>query len=329
MTACESGISRRRAGRGFSYRDPAGETITDPRVLDRIRRLAVPPAWRDVWISPQPGAPLQAIGIDARGRKQYRYQERFRAAQEALKFGRLARFGQALPRLRGRVRRDLVAMGLPRDRVLAALVRILDLTALRVGGESYARDNGSYGLTTLRRRHVRVHGSKVELAFRGKGQKAVRVVVDDAAVATVVRRCRRAGARHVFVWRGSDGSWRTVTDAHVNHYIRLAAGSRHSAKDFRTWAATVAAARALRHAGAAAWSASPATRKHLLVAAVAVAAHEIGDTPAVTRRSYVHPRVLDALAAGRPPRVRPPKRSGQRADEALALALLRRRSPNA
>lgn len=329
MTASEPGISRRRSGRGFSYRDPAGATITDPRVLHRIRSLAVPPAWRDVWICPQPGAQLQAIGIDARGRKQYRYHERFRAAQEALKFGRLARFGQALPRLRRQIRRDLAAQGLPRDRVLAALVRILDLTALRVGGESYARDNGSYGLTTLRRRHVRVHGSKVELAFRGKGQKAVRVMVDDAAVAAVVRRCRKAGARHVFVWRGSDGSLRTVADANVNRYIRRAAGSHHSAKDFRTWAATVAAAGALRHAGAAARSASPAQRKHLLVAAVAVAAQEIGDTPAVTRRSYVHPRVLDALEAGRPPRVRARKRSGQRADEALAMAVLRGRKAGA
>lgn len=328
MTASEPGITRRRSGRGFNYRDPAGVTITDPRVLDRIRALAVPPAWRDVWISPKPGAQLQAIGIDARGRKQYRYQERFRAARDALKFGRLARFGQALPRLRRRVRRDLAAEGLPRERVLAALVRILDRTALRVGGETYARENGSYGLTTLRRRHVRVQGDKVELVFRGKGKKAVRVVVDDAAVAAVVRRCRKAGAKRVFVWRGSDRSLRTVTDAHVNRYIRQAVGSPHSAKDFRTWAATVAAARALRDRGSAR-SDSPAQRKHLLVTAVAVAAQEIGDTPAVTRNAYVHPRVLDALEAGRTPRVRARKRSGQRADEALTMAVLRAHEPDA
>ena len=318
----ERGISRRRVGRGFTYRDPAGVTITDPRVVDRIRHLAVPPAWRHVLISPDPDAPLQAVGIDARGRKQYRYHERFRAAREARKFGRLARFGLALPRIRRRVARDLHGKGakgsggLPRDRVLAAMVRLLDLTAVRVGGEAYARQNRSYGLTTLRPQHVRLHGTQVELKFRGKGKRHVHLLVDDPAVAAVLRRCRGVGARHVFVWRRPDGSVRPVRDADVNRYIRRIAGSRHSAKDFRTWAATVAAARALRDGGT-------------LKDSVAMAAQQIGDTPAVTQRSYVHPRVLEALAADEPPRLRPHKRSGQRDGEALAMAVLRWRKPQA
>lgn len=169
-------------------------------------------------------AAMPATGIDARGRMQYRYHERFRAAREALKFRDLVRFGGALPRVRRRVSRDLHTKGLPRDRVLAALVRLLDLTALRVGGESYARQNGSFGLTTLRRRHARVRGTRVELAFRGKGRRSVRVIVDDGAVAAVVRRCRAAGAGRLFVWRRSDGSWRPIRDAHLNGYVRRAAG---------------------------------------------------------------------------------------------------------
>ena len=195
------------------------------------------------------------------------------------------------------------------------MVRILDVTALRIGGESYARANRSYGLTTLRRRHVEVHGTTVELTFRGKGKKHVHVLVDDPAVAAVVRRCRRAGERHVFVWRRPDGSMQPVRDAHVNRYIRRVAGAHHSAKDFRTWAATVAAARALRDGGT-------------LKDSIAVAAQKIGHTTAVTRRSYVHPRVLDAFTAGQPPRVHTRKRPGQRDGEALTIAVLRRR-PNA
>jgi DNA topoisomerase I len=325
LSGGEPGISRRRAGKGFSYHDASGAHITDRGVVDRIRQVAIPPAWREVWISADPGSALQATGIDARGRKQYRYHERFRASQDALKFGHLARFGKSLPRVRRRVARDLRAKGLPRERVLAALVRILDLTALRVGGEAYARENGTFGLTTLRRRHASVRGSTVMLAFRGKGKRRERVRVDDAAVAAVVRRCRAAGDRRLFGWRRSDGSWHTIRDADVNGYIRLATGARHSAKDFRTWAATVAAARMLTGGEPEEQSPGQLRGHSLLVAAVAVAADELGDTPAVTRRSYIHPGVIEALAAEQPARVRPHKRSGQRKGEALALALLGRR----
>ncbi len=314
----DAGIRRRRAGRGFRYTDERGRGIRNPRVLARIRGLAVPPAWVDVSISPDADAHVQATGRDARGRKQYRYHPRWREAQDAAKYERVVAFAESLPRIRRRVSRDLARPGLPRRRVLAAVVRLLEATGQRVGHDEYARENASFGLATLRREHVRLRGSLVTLRFPGKGGKQQEACVEDARVADVVRRCRRLPGDRLFQYRDSDGVPRPAHATDVNRYLARVADGAFTAKDFRTWRATVAAGGALLAQEA---PRSAAEAKRHAQRAIEAAAEVLGDTPTVSRASYVHPGVLEGHAASRFT-ARERRGAGSRAVERAVLAYL-------
>ena len=321
----DPGFGRRRAGRGFQYLGLNGRVIRDAAVITRIRALSIPPAWTDVWICPSPAGHLQATGRDARGRRQYRYHPRFRARRDADKFGRLAAFGTALPRIRRQVRRDLARRGLPREKVLAAVVGILDATALRVGNEAYARVNKSFGVSTLRGRHATVSGETVRFRFRGKGGRTEEASLVDRRLAGVVRRCRELPGQLLFQYVDEDGEERGIESEDVNEYLRHAAGTDDvSAKDFRTWFATVLAHRALQ---------SPAgpdddgRRSRPDVAAMRRTAEVLNDTLAVTRASYVHPAVLASFDPDEAPqrsRGRSLDEPITRREELAVLALLRR-----
>jgi len=293
------GIVREKFRGKFRYRDARGEVVRDPATLARIRALAIPPAWGRVWVCPKPGGHIQATGYDARGRKQYRYHPGFRSRKDGEKFGRLLAFGRALPKIRKRVTADLARRGLPRDKALAAVVRLLDRTHLRVGNAVYVRANKSFGLSTLLDRHVTFPSGAVRVRFRGKSGVRHDRTVGDRQLAAVVRRCRDVPGQHLFQHRDASGHGRPVTSGDVNRYIRKAAGGEFTAKDFRTWAGTVAVASRL----AAEIDPPSATAAARTVAAVIrdVAA-ALGNTPAVCRKSYVHPAVVEAFAAGILPR---------------------------
>jgi DNA topoisomerase I len=289
------GIRRRRVGRGLAYLAPDGAPVRNPAVLRRIRALAIPPAWRDVWISALARGHLQAVGRDARGRKQYRYHARYRARRDSAKFERLVAFARALPAIRERVDRDLARPGLPREKVLAAVVRLLELTLIRVGNDEYARLNRSFGLTTLRDRHARVEGSEVTFRFRGKSGREQEVGLRDRRLAAVVRRCRDLPGRELFQYVGDDGAPHDVASEHVNAYLaEIAPGV--TAKDFRTWAGTVLAYRALRGLGE---GSTDREKQRNVAAAIKTAAQNLGNTAAVARQAYVHPAVVDAYLDGR------------------------------
>jgi DNA topoisomerase-1 len=292
----QPGIRRVRRGRGFSYVDPDGKPVRDSETLARIRALAIPPAWTDVWICRWPNGHLQASGRDARGRKQSRYHARWRSARDESKFDRMLAFAGALPVIRERTDEDLARPGLPREKVLAAVVRLLELTLVRVGNEEYARLNRSFGLTTLRNRHATVTGRKVHFKFRGKGGKLHEVGIANQRLARLVRRCQDLPGQELFQYIDEDGERRDVESADVNDYIREISGGDFTAKDFRTWAGTVLAYRALK-ALEPADSVIDARRN--VVAAIRVTASRLGNTPAVARKSYVHPAVLDAYLDGR------------------------------
>jgi DNA topoisomerase-1 len=289
------GISRRKHGDHFRYTRPDGSPVRDAATLDRIRSLAIPPAWTDVWICTDPDGHIQATGRDARKRKQYRYHPRWREIRDESKYDRTIEFAEALPRIRAQVEVDLRRRGLQRERVLAAVVRLLDLTLIRIGNPEYARDNKSYGLTTLREHHVDIKGGVVRLSFRGKGGKRVTADVEDRRVATVMERCTTLPGEELFQYIDDGGEVRKVTSDDVNAYLREIGGGNFSAKDFRTWAGTVITARALRELGA-----SPTAReqKRRLVEAITTAASHLGNTMAVCRRAYVHPQVVDAYSDG-------------------------------
>jgi DNA topoisomerase-1 len=289
------GIRRVRRGGGFGYTDPDGRSVTDEETLGRIRALAIPPAWTDVWICPSPNGHLQATGRDAKGRKQYRYHPRWREVRDETKYDRMVAFGLALPRLRARVEADLARPGLPREKVLATVVRLLETTLVRVGNSEYARANGSFGLTTLRDRHVEVEGGTVRFAFRGKSGVRHRIDVRDRRLAQVVRRCRDLPGQELFQYVDDGGATRAVDSADVNEYLREAAGEEFTAKDFRTWAGTVLAARALEEFRA---FDSEAQARRNVVAAVESVAKRLGNTPSVCRKCYVHPAVVDAYLDG-------------------------------
>jgi len=286
------GITRQRAGKGFSYRNPDGSVIREADVLKRIRSLAIPPAWTDVWICPDPWGHLQATGRDARGRKQHRYHPQFRAAREAAKFGRMIEFARALPAIRERVERDLGKPGVPREKVLAAVVRLLELSLIRVGNEEYARLNRSFGLTTLRDRHARIDGPQVRFRFTGKSGRKHEVALRDRRLARVVARCQELPGQDLFQYVDDEGDVRDVRSEDVNGYLREIAPDV-TAKDFRTWAGTVLAYRALR----ALQPDRAATRK-AVVEAMKVTAERLGNTPTVARRSYVHPAIVEAYMGG-------------------------------
>jgi DNA topoisomerase-1 len=289
------GIRRRRAGRGFSYRDPDGVPVRDPEVLARIRSLAIPPAWTDVWICPDPRGHVQATGRDAKGRKQHRYHPAFREQRERAKYERMLQFARLLPGIRERVDLDLARPGLPREKVLAAVVRLLELTLIRVGNEEYARLNRSFGLTTLRDRHATVEGSRLRFRFRGKSGVRHEVTLRDRRLARVVARCQDLPGQDLLQYVDEDGEVRDVRSEDVNEYLREITGGDVTAKDFRTWAGTVLTYRALL---ALQPGRTEREVRRNVVEAVRRTAESLGNTPAVARRSYVHPAVLEAYLDG-------------------------------
>ena len=324
------GIRRRRRGRGFQYLDADGRTITDAAERARIDALAIPPAWTDVWICPAPNGHLQATGRDARGRKQYRYHPRWRAMRDEVKYGRMIAFGEALPMIRRQVDRDMARRSLSKPRVVATVVRLLDETSIRVGNDEYARENRSFGLTTMRKRHVEVEGSRIAFRFRGKGGKVSEVDVSDPRAARVLRRCEGLPGQHLFQYVDDDGDPVDVDSDDVNDYLREVTGADFTAKDFRTWTGTVLAAWALEELGEAG---SQTQAKRQVVRAVESVAKELGNTPAVSRSSYVHPQVIETHLEGNLTRELGRKADrrvaqglrGLSPEEAAVLALLRRR----
>jgi DNA topoisomerase I len=291
----DPGLRRIKAGTGFSYRDAEGRPVRDAATLERIRKLVLPPAWTDVWISPDPRGHIQAVGRDQRGRKQYRYHDDWRQARDETKFHRLIAFGRALPRLRARVEADLARRGLPREKVLAAVVSLLETTLIRVGNTEYAKTNKTFGLTTLRDRHADISTQGVKFQFRGKSGKVHETGVRDRRLARIVKACQDLPGQRLFQYVDDDGVRRAVESADVNAYLREALGEDFSAKDFRTWAATVSAARALLSLPQCS---SETEAKRNVNTCVKAVAGVLGNTPAVCRRSYIHPRVLEAYAEG-------------------------------
>jgi DNA topoisomerase-1 len=291
----QAGFSRILRGKHFVFRDTRGRIIKDARVIQRIRKLAIPPAYRDVWICPHANGHLQATGRDARGRKQYRYHPQWREHRDGTKFDRMLEFGRALPRIRRRVARDLRASGLPKEKVLATIVRLLECTLIRVGNEEYARENGSFGLTTLRDRHVALKSGSLVLEFRGKSGIEHRALVTDRRVARIVRDCRDIPGQELFQWIDGNDERHPIGSNDVNEYLREASGGSFTAKDFRTWFATLEALELLRKARPS----SPNEAKKQVLATVKVVSEKLGNTPAICRKCYIHPDVLSAHEAGR------------------------------
>jgi DNA topoisomerase IB len=294
----DPGYSRRRQGRGFQYLDEDGTPIEDPATLARLRRLAVPPAWSDVWITPHPNGHLQAVGSDAAGRRQYLYHDAWRARRDLEKFDRVLAFARSLPKLRRAVTRDILLDGLPRERVLACAVRLLDVGFFRIGGEEYTAGNGSFGLATLERRHVRVGpGDVVAFSYPAKGRAPRNLRVTDADVRAVLQGLsRRRSGSELLAYRNGRG-WDDVRSHDINEYIKAHAGDDYSAKDFRTWHATVLAAVSLAVLGQEVRS--ERARQRVAVQAVREVSRYLGNTPAVCRRSYIDPRVFDRFRDGR------------------------------
>ena len=292
MSDDRPGIRRIRAGSGFRYLSPSGRPLRSPPVLARIRRLAIPPAYGDVWISPDPLGHIQATGRDARGRKQYRYHALWREVRDESKFGRMLAFSRALPSIRARVRRDLARPGISREKVIAAVVRLLDATGIRVGNEEYARSNRSYGLTTLRNGHVRIEGDQIRFEFRGKRGKMHRSSLRDRSLARVVARCQAIPGAELFQYLDRRGKRHAIGSGDVNAYLRSTCGEEFTAKDFRTWSGTVLAAGTLAGTGRAT---SLRARRRLVLAALDQVAERLNNTRAVCRDYYVHPGLLEAF----------------------------------
>lgn len=324
------GIRRRRAASGFRYVGVDGRPLRDPDDLARIKALAIPPAWTDVWICPSPRGHLQATGRDAKGRKQYRYHARWRAVRDETKYDRMIAFGEALPRIRGQVERDLALPGLPCGKVLATVVRLLETMFIRVGNKEYARANRSFGLTTMRDRHVDISDTAVRFEFRGKSGTRHAVDVRDRRLARIVARCRDIPGYELFQYRDDAGQRHTVDSADVNDYLREITGQDFTAKDFRTWAGTVLASLALQEFEA---FDSQTQAKRNVVRAIERVAARLGNTPSVCRTCYVHPAVLDAYTDGalleslsrRAEQEMTGSPGDLRPEEAAVLALLRRR----
>ncbi|MFO1048883.1 MAG: DNA topoisomerase IB [Geminicoccaceae bacterium] len=289
------GLSRRRAGKGFSYRNAQGQVLRDAGLIGWIRSLAIPPAWREVWISPHRNGHLLATGRDARGRKQYRYHPRWRAAREETKFGRMLAFGRALPRIRAAVNAELGRPGLGKDKVLATVVRLLEVTLIRVGNDEYARQNKTFGLTTMRGRHVKAEAGGLRFNFRGKGGKRHVITLRNRRLAGLVRRIQELPGQELFQYVGDDGSPEPVSSGDVNAWLREVAGEDFTAKDFRTWSATVLAAWALSEFAA---FDSDAAAKRNVTQAIERVASRLGNTPAICRKSYVHPEIVGAYLDG-------------------------------
>lgn len=287
----EPGIRRRRAGKGFSYRGPDGKTVKDKEMLDRIRSLAIPPAYTDVWICADPDGHIQATGRDARGRKQYRYHPRFREVRDSTKYERMLDFAAALPALRARVDEDMRRRGMPREKVLATVVHLLETTMIRVGNADYVKQNKSHGLTTLNDRHVKVDGSQVRFRFKGKSGKEWNLGIRDRRVARIVKASQDLPGQHLFQYIDDEGERRGVTSGDVNAYLREISGTDITAKDFRTWTGTVLAAMALAEYEKAD---SAAAAKRNVREAIEQVSATLGNTPTICRKCYVHPQVIDS-----------------------------------
>lgn len=329
------GVRRLRHGSGFQYRGLSGQPVRDAATLRRIRSLAIPPAWNDVWICPRENGHIQATGKDARGRKQYLYHPRWREMRNAAKYEHIIDFGRSLPAIRRQVQHDLTLPGLPREKVLAAVVRLLETTLIRVGNEEYQRQNGSYGLTTLRNRHARIRSNRLHFEFKGKSGVPHEIDLEDRRLAEVVRDCQDLPGQELFEYLDADGTVRSVHSEDVNDYLHAIAGSDCTAKDFRTWSATVLAVQALRecHAGSELDKPRPPDRgplKKNVVRAIEQVASRLRNTVAVCRKSYIHPLIFAAYEDGRllkllqrrPRRSSLPRKTGLSADERGVLNLL-------
>jgi DNA topoisomerase-1 len=321
--ASKAGISRKRRGKSFAYYGPTGRRITDAKTLARVRALVLPPAWVDVWISTDPRAHLQATGRDAAGRKQYRYHTNWRAERDSTKYHRMLAFAEALPAIRRRTRRDMMGAACCRPRVLATVVELLARTYIRIGNEEYAKKHQSHGLTTLKDRHVRIHGTHLQFAFRGKSGVFQNIDLEDARLAKAVRECQDLPGQTLFQYRDEMKKPRSISSTDINKYLREISGGPFTAKDFRTWAGTLACAEALDKIEL------PPTKtavNRAIVAAIDEVASALGNTRAVSRSSYIHPAVLDSFRDGITlSRVTPPRvPAGLRDAEARLMQLLKR-----
>jgi DNA topoisomerase-1 len=315
------GIRRLPSGRGFAYREAAGKLVHDEATLERIRSLAIPPAYRDVWISRNAKGHIQAVGRDARGRKQYRYHPQWNAVRDAAKYGKLLLFAQVLPQTRARVKRDIALPGLPKDKVLAAIVQLLEQTLARVGNKEYAKTNKSFGLTTLRNRHARVKGRQIVFDFRAKHGIQRHIDLEDQRLARIVKKCQELPGQELFCYLDEDDTPRNIASEDVNAYLREITGKEITAKDFRTWAGTKLAVAALRHIGG--FESKGGAKKNVLRAVEAVA-KMLGNTPAICRKCYIHPAVLDGYAEGELDALLQPGRArGRRGLSAEEVALVR------
>ena len=328
-TDVRAGIRRKRSGKGFTYLGADGRPVRDAAELGRIKSLVIPPAWRDVWICPDPRGHLQATGRDARGRKQYRYHPRWRQVRDETKYHRMIAFAQTLPSIRRRTSDDLRRQGLPREKVLATVVQLLEKTLIRVGNGEYAKTNQSYGLTTLRDGHVEVTGQRVRFSFRGKSGVVHEIDLNDRRLARIVKKCRDLPGYDLFQYVDENGDRQTVGSEEVNAYLKEVTGQDFTSKDFRTWAGTVLAAQLLREFSA---YASDAEAKRNIVRAVEQVAKRLGNTKAVCRKCYIHPAIFDAYLDGSmldtiAQRARRISRAVDRLthEETAVLSLLRRR----
>ena len=319
----EPGIRRQKRGRGFVYLDGNGGTVRDPYTAARIRSLAIPPAWTDVWICASGNGHLQATGRDAKGRKQYRYHVDFVAIRDSAKYDRLVEFARSLPALRAAVAKQMALSGLTREKVLATIVHLLDSTLIRIGNDAYARENDSYGITTLRDSHVKIAGGELRFQFKGKSGKTWRLTMRDRRIARIVRSCQELPGQHLFQYLDENGDALRVSSTDVNAYLRTLTGREVTAKDFRTWAGTVLTATLLHEIGAP--DSATAAQRQIRAALQDVAAR-LGNTVAICRKCYVHPGVLEAYGAGalrlRKTASRDP---GLRPEEAATLRFLQRR----
>lgn len=317
----QPGIARKKLRGKFCYFEPDGKRITDPDQIKRINALAVPPAYTDVWICADPRGHLQATGRDARGRKQYRYHPRWREVRDADKYSRLRDFGLALPKLRKQLETLLAAPGFSRDKVMATVITLLDATLIRVGNTQYARDNRSYGLTTLRSRHVEINGSAIRFQFRGKSGVEHQITVRDRRLARIIKRCQEIPGQNLFQYLDENGERHTVSSADVNAYLQTLTGADFTAKDYRTWAGSVLALSVLREMQ---WE-PESDAKRRVVEMVKNVSRQLGNTPAVCRKCYIHPAVLDAFMLGALAELpRPRLRKGLRAEEVAMAMFLER-----
>jgi DNA topoisomerase-1 len=316
------GIRRRQPGTDWVYIDPEDQPITDEETLARIKSLVIPPAWTSVWISPDPNGHIQAVGRDAKGRKQYRYHPEYRRMRDLVKFDRMRAFGRALPRIRKAIERDLNRKGMPRRKLLAALVKLLEATYIRIGNEEYAEENGSFGLTTLRNQHVQVLGDRLKFKFRGKSGQNHEITVQDAQLARIIKRCKDIPGSCLFEYIGDDGTPQSVDSGEVNEYLKEISGGDFTAKDFRTWGGTCLAASFLMEK--CALQEKDQATKAALVEVVKQVASKLGNKPATCRKYYIHPSVMDCYAAGKLHEFAENLRQGRTSQfyERIVLALL-------